>query len=284
MADPVTWSTASRIDPYPLSSGPQYFGVFNTAVNGPTTANYAGTNSFNGSTLSYSAAAAAERGVLHSSASFSLTPSLIPSNPAETTWGISSLSTWSEYGVHAVTTGPQDLLSGITAYKFTFNTDGVINGGYRDIAVLNDSITQLGVTTVAGEIFRAPPVGPTSFYLQPSHLLSSFDFTFDLFADALSDSGGPLSGSVNFFNTATLSSVEAIDADGNVIPQVDLELGDGTLVGVDGFTSLASAPAPEPSTLVLLGTGIVAFVGAVRRRRTHGKEPMAAIVGRMTHI
>jgi len=265
MADPIIWSTSSRIDPYPLSSGPQYFAVNNTANNGPTTADYQGVDQYKGSTLSTTAAAAAERGVLHSSASFSLTPTVVPSSPAENTWGISSLSTWTEDAVHAVDIGPPDLLAGITAYKFTFNTHGTILGGYRDIAVLNDSITQSGLTTVAGEIFEFPPVGPTSFYLQPSNLLSPFEFSFMLYADALSDAGGPFSGSVNFSNTATLASVEAIDSNGNVIPDVYLELGDGTLLGPDGFVPSPSA-VPEPSTVVLLGSGILSLVGAARRK------------------
>src|ERR1700723_2361154 len=250
-ADPIVWSTSARIDPYPLSGGPQYFGLYNTANNNFSIANLNnGADKFNGSTLIYSASAEGERGILHSSASFSLTPAAIPTNPAESLWGISSLSTWAEFGVKEYNIGPPDLLAPISAYKFTFDTDGSIFGGYPMSAVLNDSINQNGVTTVAGEVFYAPPVGPTSFYLQPSNPLSTFDFSFMLYADALSLAGGPLSGSVDFSNTATLASVVAVDANGNVIPGVELELGDGTLLGPNGF---AAAPTPEPSTWMLTG-------------------------------
>ena len=53
VAEEITWSTAARIDPYPLSTTPQYLYINNTASNASTSADYSGGDSFNVSVWSW---------------------------------------------------------------------------------------------------------------------------------------------------------------------------------------------------------------------------------------
>jgi hypothetical protein len=213
---------------------------------------------FNGSVY-----AEAEKGYLHASAAVTSTCATCSS------YGVSAIAIYYQYNVHAVTIGAPDLLQGIVAYKFTFDADGSVSpvDDTQVYAQLADWGFQDGGGSGSPQqtaTYYADPLGPVSFYLKVPDPTKPFDFQFLLDEWVVSQIG-----SVDFSNTFSLASVEAVDSDGDVIPGVELELPDGTYLGADGYsTTLDPNPAatPEPSSLILLGTGLVGIATAARRR------------------
>jgi PEP-CTERM motif len=73
---------------------------------------------------------------------------------------------------------------------------------------------------------------------------------------------GSGSGSADFFNTMTLSGLLPIDANGNPVLNAQFSSTSGTTYSINGVVA-----TPEPASVVLLGTGLAAWVGLRRRRR-----------------
>lgn len=174
--------------------------------------------------------------------------------------------------MQAVNVGPNDLLPDITAYKVNFNLNGTISNDVSGDSVVIEAIVLQGASdTFSDAQFFSPPFGTTSFYIQPPDLTDPFDVEFFLVtnvADSYCCPGAPLSATVDYSNTATLESVQAVDGNGDVIPGVLLEAGDGTILG----NGAAPPPVvPEPPSWLLFGSGLtLLMVFCLRRRRSVG--------------
>jgi hypothetical protein len=272
LATPISWST-SAVTSFWQENGDSLTDYdFRIVTNLPrgtdsNTGIMTGSVSVDGATISYSGFAATERGVLHSSSSYSIV------GPVED-WGVQSTANYTEYGVQAVDIGQPDLLAGITALKVTVDLDGTITGvGGLDAASIDGSSCQgstcrYGDAEVLGD--GAGFLGPISFYMEPANPLAPFDMTLSL--DTLARSiDFAASGSSDFSDTATLMSIVAVDANNNPIPGVELQLGDGTYLGPNGYSATPDAPptpspVPEPSSLALLATGVLATLCSLQRR------------------
>jgi hypothetical protein len=262
LADTFSYNTASFSQLYPITTAPYNQNYY--SYNGPSYFATSGGDALGSESLSYSGVAQASRNDLRAEAQFSCTAC----PPTSGFWGIGMQADWFESGAKVYTVGPPDLLTGIVAYEVTWNIDGTVTTQddpyiYGELLA---NITQNGVTTTTSSTYYAPPLGPVTFYLQPTDPDESFDFGFQLFALAGTGPGGTTSGTSDFSNTASFASLVAVDANGNVIPAVGLQLSDGTIMDSSGFESEPST-VPEPPSLVLLTTALISSIAAIRRRR-----------------
>jgi len=231
------YSTVAEVDFHQLNT--QVNGAFQSHSNDNSVAFASAPPSNFG--FSGSGYAEADRGVLHA---FAETGGCYISSCGA--YGDLAFAQYKEYGAKAIVTGPDDLLPNIIAYKFTFDAHGTVfpEGTYfSNYAGLQAFGFQNGATVVEEADYFANALGPASFYLKIPDPTKAFDFEFNLWAITNQI------GSVNFRNTATLTSVEAVDANNHVIPGVELGLADGTYLGANGYsTSLdPSGPTPAPT-------------------------------------
>jgi hypothetical protein len=253
------YNTWSYTDVYTISSGAQESNNFEQS--GPSSYSISGVDTLSGQTLSYSGQAQAGDGVLHAEAQFGCVSCTTIGA------GISMDAAWGAGGVRATSIN-QGSLSDIASYAVTWNLDGTVStfDDSGEYAFLGVSITQDGTSTgYTGATFYTSPLGPTTFYLQPPVAGQPFSFIFWLDTLATTNPLDMVSGETNFYNTATLESVEALDANGNVIPGVSWELSDGTLIGQNGVVSVGSTP--EPTTFTLLGTGLIGLAAIKGRKQ-----------------
>ena len=260
LAESIVWSTSVGVDAQGVSTS--FLGNAGSShVDNSSSVIYTKSDQSAGFSFTMTGKAAANRGTLHSATSFQLTPpsSCSGSCTAATGtfgWGGNAAAHWSEYGVQAV--GPQSLLSDIAGFKIIWNADGTFSGG------ANGAAAYLAGSLVQGDQFGGQLVNSTydwlyggsqqvSFILQPANPDAPFGFDFDLYTQAVSNNPAVLSAATDYYDTATLFSAEALDSSGNVLPGVELELGDGSLLGPSGLEPPAAA-TPEPSTWLLLLT------------------------------
>lgn len=105
----------------------------------------------------------------------------------------------------------------------------------------------------------------TPFYVF-SYLLTYVGVpTLDLITFTEVDESG--SGTANFFNTLTLTGLQANDASGNVVPYAQFSGASGTPYTSNGVVGVV----PEPATLGTLGLGLAAALARLRRIRSRGR-------------
>jgi len=226
---------------------------------------YSGIDQSNGFTLSVTGDAEASEGALHSAISYTLTPPALCSSPCMPTggngaWGGNASAHWFEYGVQAYNTGPLNLIPDIVTYEFTWNIDGTLFGPEYDAsAYLAAQIIQgTYQSNPTYATYYADPIGPVSFYLEPPNPETPFTFMFDLQTSVISNNPAVSYESANFYNTAIIASVVALDAQGNVLPGVELQLENGDLLGSSGLVSPSATP--EPPAYILCGSGLLLLV------------------------
>lgn len=241
-----------------------------TTIGGPSSLSQSTSDSTDGVVFSGTGSATADRTDLHASASYSLSYATTcnPCAPTSKEWGAQASAEWFEYGVTAHDVGPDDLIPDIDAYEVTWNLDGTLKGPINDPSVDLFALTsQGGVVKESEAQFFTPPLGPVVFYLQPDNLAGPFDFIFILVADTYSTDPTTSFESVDFSDTATLASVVALDSSGNVLPGVDLELSDGSLLGPDGLVSPETSATPELPSWLLTFSGFASLIAVAGSKK-----------------
>jgi PEP-CTERM motif len=113
--------------------------------------------------------------------------------------------------------------------------------------------------------------GPNNTFLLPYTLASNGTttfggefFTFDNCSAAAASGFNSCFGQASFLDTAQIVSITVEDSNGNLVPGATVT----SLSGVDYSLPVQPTATPEPSTLVLLGTGLAGMGSAFLKRRT----------------
>jgi hypothetical protein len=234
-----------------------------TVLQGAASFTVSGFEQYNGATLDYSGSAESVRGLLRADAQvecIACTGAISYAKP-----GADMIADWEENKGRAVINGSPDLLAGIRAYEVTWYLDGKVSAVDDPFIsdVLNAELFNNNNTCCqpSSAEFHSSPRGAITLYLQAPDQTKPFNFLFGVSASALTDNSGlyPASGYAQF--SMAFASLQAVNAQGNVIPGVSLELPDGALIGASGFI------APEPSSGLLVSVTVAGIVLWKRRRR-----------------
>ena len=227
-----------------------------------------------GSDFTVSAAALPEYGALHARASLTFNLSSPDERNVFAATGWTDQLTISSPGLNG-TSGLLDvsfLLDG-TLTSSGVGFAGVVLGiGWSDTPIdLNGS----GVANVLNLYKSIPSTGQlvntsvpftygTPFYLGSFLFVGAGTLTdcpsCELLVQGIAVKGAG-SGTADFYNTLTLTGLHPSDINGNAVSNVQFSSGSGTAYTLDGVAT------PEPTSLMLLGCGLLTFCGWRRHRR-----------------
>ena len=135
---------------------------------------------------------------------------------------------------------PSSAMADLAGLEIAGNGDFFFSFGFDGSGTLSPTLATFSLPVIAGT-----PVDLSIRMIAYTHIENAFPGSF---------------ATADFLNTATLLSVATLDENRQPIA--------GSVISNSGLTYPVSTPVPEPSTLLLLGTG--AFSLGVRRRRpTH---------------
>jgi hypothetical protein len=147
------------------------------------------------------------------------------------------------------------------------NTPIDLNDSLPNVLNLYTSIPSSGQVVDASVPFTfGTPFYLASFLLAGAGTLAECP-SCDLLVQGIPRTGAG-SGTADFYDTLALTGLHPF-VDGNLASDVQFSSGSGTAYSLDGVAT----PVPEPTTLVLLGGGLLTLCG--RRRRQKGLWPRA---------
>lgn len=142
------------------------------------------------------------------------------------------------------------------AYARVITSTCLIPGGCNGGNSTNS--TQIYASGVSHQQVAIPTAFPI-IYGQP------FGFEFDMTTTVGRETTagtGVGSGSVDFYHTFQLTAIVPTDVNGNVVSSALFSSGSGTKYGLNGVEAV-----PEPTSLLLLGTGGLGLIANLRHRR-----------------
>jgi PEP-CTERM motif len=119
--------------------------------------------------------------------------------------------------------------------------------------------------TFGGAFTGSLPNGPFTFTIITPVANGTADFSFGLTANAscppeVAILGNMCTATADYLDSVTIIGASVYDAGGKLVP-------DATIVSQSGYSPPSSTPTPEPSSIMLLATGILVFSRLLRRKQ-----------------
>jgi len=158
-----------------------------------------------------------------------------------------------------------DGLTAVSGSGPNYSSDAWLTTDVNSYAHPDGGGTETG-KAVSGQVFGSGVVtltGMLPFYFDRPLDLQFITNVYAATGISAAYSASTYSGSAlaNFADTAVLTSIQAYDMTGKLIPSITISAESGTIY------PLTADPVPEPGTLVLTGLGIAALL--IRRRMEH---------------